>query len=631
MPTDQEGKGQRSGRGGWCKVAVYLVICAMIARRDLIPSYQQASPSRLESSTDLDDVHSSSYKDNAKSSCKPAPIRNPPKAPEGVCSLLKPGATAASIWHARLSDILDASIHPKDVNATHRGWTEQLLKYYLTPELLEKSYQAPFAPEAMKNVLEKVHRKLLNSSEPPVEIALFGGSVPQGRGCEKFFKEMVKVVGFTKRQEDGIGGKECSYPYRLQLLLDHFLGKGVVIVNNLSTGGTHTGMATAIIDYMLYPDPKSQLYKSGPDIVINAYSVNDNLPGWDRDKNITGDWLHQNNFISKAQAFLKSVRSSSPCKDPPLVVFFDDYFGNQVDVIVGEYQIHEVMEQLSFFESVAYVSFPDAMRRFVFANTDETVVSPDQWRERVEVHFGMPGHVASAWALAYSILRATLEYCEDARWDYPTDTSLIRVPQLVQREETPPVLYTKLSTYASNLTELLNNIEEKKASFCQSNSAFERPCAFAFIAGPMGTVQNGRQIDGYLNRFTVARGWRGQNDMSTGWSNKAGLQPAKGLGSTHVLRVDVKETDIKVFRIHWMKSYGEKWDGSKARFTVRILHNGTTHYETQWELEGYHDQKTSIQYPFMYDLGENKATVGSQMIFTMKLVVSNKNSHTAIS
>jgi hypothetical protein len=146
---------------------------------------------------------------------------------------------------------------------------------YVTPELLEKSYQAPFAPKAMKNIMEKVHRKRLNSSEPSVQIALFGGSVPQGHGCGRFHKEMLKeVVPGSKR----MGGNACSYPYRLQLLLDHFLGKDIVIVNNLATGGTSTGMSSAIIDYQLYPDPNSQLCKSGPDIVINAYAVNDNHP-----------------------------------------------------------------------------------------------------------------------------------------------------------------------------------------------------------------------------------------------------------------------------------------------------------------------------------------------------------------
>ena len=625
-PPDEEGKSQRSGlmkRCWWKIIAVMIVIFGLV------------SISRQTKNLDGSDSSSytSKFKDEkvqVQASCEPAPARNPPKSPEGVCSFFKPGATASSIWHARISDILDASIHPLDVTGTHRGWTEKLLKYYLTPKLLQKSYQAPFATKAMKNVMQKVHRKLLNSSEPPVEIALFGGSVPQGRGCESFSKEMAAFVGFDKKQ-DGIQGGQCSYPYRLQLLLDHFLGKGVVVVTNLASGGTATSTSSAIIDYHLYPNPNSNLFKYGPDIVINAYMVNDNFPPWNSSKNITGDWGTQNRYIQVAQSFLNSIRMSSPCKDPPLVVFFDDYVGNQIDVILGEYRVHEAMEQLSFYENVAFVSYADAVRRFIWANTDETVFSADKWRKVVEVHFGMTAHVAAAWTLAYSMLQGTLDYCEDAAWDYPTTTkktsSVMRVPQLVERDERPPLLHTELSTYSSQLTQLAKAADEKKATFCQSDSAFERPCAFAFIAGPMGTVKNGAQLNDYLRPFTVTGGWSGRDDISTGWGNKAGLQPTKGVGSSHILRLQVPKAGIQVVRINWMRSYGEKWDGSKARFTVSILHNGTTHYETQWELEGFHDQKSSLQYSFVHDLGDNRATVGSHLIFNMTLVVSNLRIH----
>jgi hypothetical protein len=303
-------------------------------------------------------------------------------------------------------------------------------------------------------------------------------------------------------------------------------------------------------------------------------------------------------------------------------VFFDDYVGNQINVIVGEYLLHEVMEQMSFIENAAYVSYSYTIRRHIWANSDETLFSPT-WRKGVDTHFGMTGHVAAAWTLAYSMLRATLEYCEDASWDYPTASSAMLVPQLVQREETPPLLDAKLSTYASQLTQLAKAVDEKKESHCQSNARFERPCAFAFIAGEMGTVKNGNQISDYLQPFTVgAAGWRGKDDTSTGYHNKFGLEPVKGIGSSSVLRVDVQKADIRFFRVHWMKSYGAKWDGSKARFHVRILHNGTTHYETQWELEGFHNQNISIQYPFLRDLGKNKATVGSQILFNMTFMVS---------
>jgi hypothetical protein len=58
--------------------------------------------------------------------------------------------------------------------------------------------------------------------------------------------------------------------------------------------------------------------------------------------------------------------------------------------------------------------------------------------------------------------------------------------------------------------------------------------------------------------------------MRFGWQNKIGLVASK-VGASIVFTIPRIVNPIRVFTIHYMKSYGEKWAGSAAKFDLEAL------------------------------------------------------------
>ena len=77
---------------------------------------------------------------------------------------------------------------------------------------------------------------------------------------------------------------------------------------------------------------------------------------------------------------------------------------------------------------------------------------------------------------------------------------------------------------------------------------------------------------------------------------------------------------VRYVSIHSLKSYGELWDGSQTRFDVAISNNDIVEHNTSFVIEGYHDQETSITYPFVLDLGEeHSAAIGRDFSLSLTL------------
>jgi hypothetical protein len=89
------------------------------------------------------------------------------------------------------------------------------------------------------------------------------------------------------------------------------------------------------------------------------------------------------------------------------------------------------------------------------------------------------------------------------------------------------------------------------------------------------------------------------------------------------MQYDIKKLTqpAKVLTIQSIKSYGEKWEGSKARVVVDVVLPGGT--ETQRVLdetiEGSHTSSTSVNYSTEYSLGDI-AVVGSHARIQITLV-----------
>ena len=119
------------------------------------------------------------------------------------------------------------------------------------------------------------------------------------------------------------------------------------------------------------------------------------------------------------------------------------------------------------------------------------------------------------------------------------------------------------------------------------------PCELTWIAAPTGIFRAGA-LKSFMSSHTVQNdGWGVIDDIKMGWKNKLGWEPKKRNAS---FTMELKNTskDIKVVTLMYLKSYGEKWANSTARFTLRDM--GSLNQTVSRDLVGYHESKTSIGY-----------------------------------
>ena len=597
-----------------------------------------------------------------------------------ICAKIPSGVSATSIWKRHQSVLLDALIHPRDVDGFHRHQTKQLLEL-ITPSLLTKSLRSFPAMNhpTLDKLFTKLHEKMLHSflsgksastseAPPPVKIFVFGGSVVEGNGCSRGSNKSIQYRTF----------QDCAWPFRLQ----HFLhtiflrlkehGKEnerlefddmpqIVQVDNLGAGGTHSEAAIPVLDYWLSP-----VYNDGipPDIVVNAYSANDNLPpAFHATQNTTIDNFHLYRILKRNQEFVRAAKqTSASCSGKasspdvaatPLILYVNDYVGNQQESIWGEGQVDEIIQWMADLDpSIGYVSPAHMVKRWVLADTTENKFSGD-WIDRktgnysINVHYGMIGHITTMLAVAFHLLQLLLDFCE-------VNEELMRIEQ--QREDCgvalaapgqlplfdgmsssdmvqidlpskewvethqPRVIVPKIVERSWTNTSGRKQGKDPCEDASNQNSGGGSPCTFAFLAAPLGTHKQERKLAEFLRPFTILQdGWEIQDDFRHGaFQNKLGLvatRPSANmtLGFHHISK------PVRAVTIHYLKSYSPEWIDSRTRFTLEVFWHQKIIQTHSLVLEGFHNQNVSISYVSRSVL-EREAPIGSSIRFQLQLI-----------
>jgi hypothetical protein len=237
-----------------------------------------------------------------------------------------------------------------------------------------------------------------------------------------------------------------------------------------------------------------------------------------------------------------------------------------------------------------------------------------------------------AWVWAYSFLDAIINYCEQEDWKLQLEgkekelgekrkTKITeQAHHLLSKGVVPPPLIEGLSL--EEVSQLWKEEDVTQENHC-SNVIPQggRPCIFAFVTGQVGQTKNKGSLNAYLRPFLPKmQGWGTENDMSHGWSRKLGIVATK---SNAVLEFQFHNISqqAKTFTIHSMKSYGEKWEGSRAEFLVTAKPHGTADFQKVVEgyIDGIHNSTTSIDYTTRFDL-EPAAEKGSDVLLKVTLV-----------
>eukprot|EP00957_Ditylum_brightwellii_P153854 11710660-Ditylum_brightwellii.AAC.1 len=208
---------------------------------------------------------------------------------------------------------------------------QSLLQETLLPSRMRRALihmPTTFSHNIVKHVVDIIQKRIQDpENNPPLRIAVFGGSVTIGRGC----------------YGRGMSNHNCAWPKRLELLINQFAKMDVVKVYNLGIGGTTSNVATRILNYWMYP---KELSKVGPDVIINSYSTNDSLPPWGVTEGLVVKVL--DNARGSLQNFIRTALQTRPCANAwPLVVSVDDYLGPQQEQLLGELSYITAMTQLA--------------------------------------------------------------------------------------------------------------------------------------------------------------------------------------------------------------------------------------------------------------------------------------------
>lgn len=133
-----------------------------------------------------------------------------------------------------------------------------------------------------------------------ITVVVIGGSMTSGTGCQDYLPK-----------HDYVSIRACSWPGRLQSIMDAKYGAGIVTVHNLGQGMTSTeGLAGAVHERV-----RSYIDTTEPDVVIWDYSQNDysNVERWLSDHKRDGGSLTaianeaKNSLLEALEASIREV------------------------------------------------------------------------------------------------------------------------------------------------------------------------------------------------------------------------------------------------------------------------------------------------------------------------------------
>ena len=577
----------------------------------------------------------------------------------------------AKLWKSLQPIILQGLRHgvkeEEDGGGDGEDWIKELLERVLTPHVLEYSIKGMPHTSILKSMAAKLARRIRHLSsntttttttstphsipEGPLKILVFGGSVVEGTGCDR------RPSSIPGRQTKYESLRECAWPFRLEVALNHLLRQmwlvppgttidtdafPLVHIYNLATGGTNSEAAVPILQYGL--SPTLQPDSPPPDVIINAYSANDNLPpAFHATKNTTTDsfhlarvWKRTMDFVAAAQHSSKQQTQSSSCSShgqvndrdntPPFILFVNDYLGNQQESILGESSLDQAIQWITDFdETVGYVSVSHSVRRWVLADTSEdffsgkwidTTKKEGESQKVIDVHYGEAGHVTTTIGVLYYLVKALTEYCEEAGedenrlhdFDLPSmrdtrDFVDVQIPSKswVQAHD-PPIIRPNLTErhwdHLPPATQPPNDVQNCRD--VSSSGAMSPPCVFAFLAAQLGTHHRQEALAEFLKGYTTFNngGWEAQNDFRHGgFQNKLGLVATQPGASMTLSYPD--SSQIRVLTMHYLKSYGDAWKDSQLEMRAQVVAaGGEVVHEQVMKVEGYHEQPVSISNTF---------------------------------
>jgi len=459
-----------------------------------------------------------------------------------VCNTLEK-LTPLEFWNQQLNRTVEALGHSpanKTDFMTRMAW--QVLHTLPTSKLQESLSTPSIDPHKMKGLIS------LTEQGKTIQVLVFGGSPTVGSNCER--------DGRAKKQG------QCAWPGHLQEFVNAWLGYEAINVVNYGIGASSSEVASMMLRYRLFP---ASMMPEGPDVIINAYAVND-----------FSYHSTSNNFGKFFEDFVASVRSLTSCDyTRPVVLYLDDFmntYDRSQSLSQAQSYTAEIQKYTSWYQ-IPLIAYARMMHPWVYQDTPEAKLLVD--RQGDSKHMTWAGHVAVVMTLAYRMLHEVHAYCQDTLLQPHIDTN---APSVLDSIHRPLLGKAKANTVASVWKQNQDDWN------CNATSS---SCDFAWVA-----LRREREMY-HLPQITdimgEAHGW----EYRTKWPpSNYGLY-SNGVNSTLWLRVN--STAANTVGFFYMKSYSEKWKDANVQVTVHL--GNQSNPVTTTTLSGYHDKSTSEFFP----------------------------------
>jgi hypothetical protein len=433
---------------------------------------------------------------------------------------------SSSMWHRHEPTIRRSALNSlshcwkslNGLNETAFDESTKALFTALTPFRLGKSLKTPANPLVWEKVLQVILRRQQDPSHnPPLMIAVFGGSVTEG------VRSHNNNVGLPKK--DLFISTSCAWPHKLQLLMNDMLGEDAVLIKNYAVAGTDSGVAHSVIAHDLWPDKQYQPEQF--DIIISAFSTNDGQ----------APVSVRAEVFRAMQAFVKACQDLRPCSDLPLVVQLED---NPLDTLREDSNMMEGlhfnrdMVQTSNWANIMSISYADAIRDFVYTHdvTDTTVTHYN------EVHPGLSFHTGMSWILGWNFMNGVATACDAPlmpEYDNPEPRVGSSLPFLDATSTSRDILEAH-----RNITAL-----QTTSTACQNgNNSSKTKCIYKWVASLLASKTRHDVQQAVSSVATEIKGWKGFGEV---WRPPRRTWLGEGLNSTFTIQLNNLDTPITNF------------------------------------------------------------------------------------
>lgn len=224
-------------------------------------------------------------------------------------------------------------------------------------------------------------------------------------------------------------------------------------------------------------------------------------------------------------------------------------------------------------------------------------------------------HIVAQWVIAYDMLNLATTFCsmedywhEPALQDYQSTKFSDLIPlrgaysNIPGKPKSPPGGLPPNLTPSLNLefvSELWRSADVAKETVACDKAPRSR-CVFSWISGLSTHQNNVTWVTEIFNaRATESKGWKLVDE-----GGKKGYMPTN-LGDKMVLEFPNLSQSIGSVTFFIMKSYGEKWEGSRLSVSVSEKSGDNADWRrlSERDLVGVHAKNTSETYPETLSLG----------------------------